>query len=73
MQKRALYSTCIAAIVFGLALLGSSNAALAQQSAAAPKNLRVTGVTDWTVTLAWDAPKGKAPAPMWSSAATGAA
>jgi chitodextrinase len=42
--------------------LGSSSAALAQQSGAAPKNLRVTGVTDWTVTLAWDAPKGKAPA-----------
>src|SRR4029450_10070734 len=41
--------------------LGSSNAVLAQQSAAAPKNLRVTGVTDWTVALMWDAPKGKAP------------
>jgi chitodextrinase len=27
----------------------------------APKNLRVTGVTDWTVGLAWDAPKGKTP------------
>jgi chitodextrinase len=26
-----------------------------------PKNLRVTGVTDWTVALMWDAPKGKAP------------
>jgi hypothetical protein len=39
--------------------LGSPNAALAQS--AAPKNLRVTGVTDWTVTLKWDAPKGKAP------------
>ncbi len=35
---------------------------VAEQSASAPKNLRVTGVTDWTVTLAWDAPKGKAPA-----------
>jgi chitodextrinase len=28
---------------------------------AAPKNLAVTGVTDWTVGLRWDAPKGKAP------------
>ena len=26
---------------------------------------RVTGVTDWTVTLAWDAPKGKPPPHMW--------
>src|SRR5687767_13181994 len=45
---------CIVAILFA-----SSNAALAQQSTAAPKNLRVTGVTDWTVSLAWDAPKAK--------------
>ena len=62
MRKRALHSTCIVAILFGLAPLGNSSAALALQSASAPKNLRVTGVTDWTVTLAWDAPKGKAPA-----------
>ena len=41
--------------------LASPNAALAQ-STAAPKNLRVTGVTDWTVGLRWDAPKGKVPA-----------
>jgi chitodextrinase len=40
--------------------LGNSDAYA--QSSAAPKNLRVTGVTDWTVGLAWDAPKGKAPA-----------
>jgi chitodextrinase len=40
--------------------LGSPAAASAQ-STAAPKNLRVTGVTDWTVGLMWDAPKGKAP------------
>jgi chitodextrinase len=59
MQKLALRSTCIVAIVYGL--LGNSSAALAQ-SAPAPKNLRVTGVTDWTVTLAWDATKGKVPA-----------
>src|SRR5215211_156915 len=47
-------------ILFGVVSLGSSNAALAQ-SASAPKSLRVTGVTDWTVALMWDAPKGKAP------------
>jgi len=41
--------------------LGSSSPALAQ-SVAAPKNLRVAGVTDWTVALLWDASKGKAPA-----------
>jgi chitodextrinase len=59
MQKLALKATGI--IFFGFLTLVSSNAALAQ-STAPPKNLRVTGVTDWTVTLQWDAPKGKAPA-----------
>jgi chitodextrinase len=58
MRKLTLKATCI--ILFGAVTLGSSNAALAQ-SVAAPKNLRVTGVTDWTVALMWDAPKGKAP------------
>jgi chitodextrinase len=58
MPKFALQVMCI--IVFGLVPFGSSSAALAQ-SVSAPKNLRVTGVTDWTVALAWDAPKGKAP------------
>jgi chitinase len=62
LRTRALQSACILAIVFGLAPLVTSSAALAQQSASAPKNLRVTGVTDWAVTLAWDAPRGKAPA-----------
>ena len=57
MPKRALEAICVVAILFGV----SSNAAVAQQSMAAPQNLRVTGVTDWTVALAWDAPKGKAP------------
>jgi chitodextrinase len=61
-RKLALRSTCIVAIMFGLVALDSSSAALALESVAAPKNLRVTGVTDWTVTLTWDAPKGKAPA-----------
>ena len=62
MRKRAVHSTCILAILFWLAPLANSTAVLALQSAPAPKNLRVTGVTDWTVTLTWDAPKGKAPA-----------
>jgi len=53
------FRACILAILFGLAPLG---AALAQQSGPAPTGLRVTGVTDWTVALAWGAPKGKAPA-----------
>ena len=53
---------CVLALLFGLAPLGNSREALAQQSASGPKNLRVVTVTDWTVTLAWDAPKGKAPA-----------
>jgi chitodextrinase len=61
MRKRASEAMCIVAIVFGAVSLGNSNAAFAQQTAAAPKNLRVTGVTDWTVSLTWDAPKGKAP------------
>jgi hypothetical protein len=61
MRKLACEAMCIVAILFGVVPLVSSNAALAQQSTAAPKNLRVTGVTDWTVTLVWDAPR-KAPA-----------
>lgn len=59
MPKPAFRSACIVAILFGLVSLGSSTAVRAQS---APKNLRVTGVTDWTVSLRWDAPKGKAPA-----------
>ncbi len=59
MRTLALKVTSV--ILFGVATLASSNAALAQ-STAAPKNLRVTGVTDWTVALMWDAPKAKAPA-----------
>jgi chitodextrinase len=59
--REDLMSRCSLAFVLGLVLLGSSSAVIAQQSVAAPGNLRVTGVTDWTVSLAWDAPKGKAP------------
>jgi hypothetical protein len=58
MRRLALKATGM--ILFAMITLGSSVAALAQ-STAAPKNLRVTGVTDWTVGLSWDAPKGKAP------------
>jgi len=58
MRKLALEAVCV--IVFVVFSLVNSNEALAQSSAA-PKNLRVTGVTDWTVALLWDAPKGKAP------------
>jgi chitodextrinase len=58
MRKLAFEATGI--ILFVVITLGQSNAALAQ-SVAAPKNLRVTGVTDWTVALLWDAPKAKAP------------
>jgi chitodextrinase len=57
MRKRMLQATF--AILFAVGALGSTNAFA--QSAAAPRNLRITGVTDWTVGLAWDAPKGKAP------------
>lgn len=56
MRKRMLHATF--AILFAVGALGSTNAFA--QSVAAPKNLRVTGVTDWTVRLAWEAPKGKA-------------
>ncbi len=56
-RKLALEAMCI--ILFAVVPLGNSNVALAQS--AAPQNLRVTGVTDWTVALMWQAPKGKAP------------
>jgi len=58
MRKLSLRAACV--ILFGLFTLGSASAALAQ-STTAPRNLRVAGVTDWTVALMWDAPKGKAP------------
>jgi chitodextrinase len=59
MRTLALKATGV--ILVGVLALASASAALAE-SVAPPKNLRVTGVTDWTVSLAWDAPKGKAPA-----------
>jgi hypothetical protein len=57
-RKLTLEATSI--ILFGVFTLAGSNAARAQ-SPAPPKNLRVAGVTDWTVSLMWEAPKGKAP------------
>jgi hypothetical protein len=57
MRRLALDATWL--ILCAVVTLGSSTAALAQTP---PKNLRATGVTDWTVALAWDAPRGKAPA-----------
>jgi len=59
-RKLAL-AICTAAILFGCFPGSLSAAPVLQTAGAAPKNLRVTGVTDWTVALAWDPPKGKAP------------
>ena len=59
MRKRALKS--IGITLMSVTVLGTAGTARAQ-SGPAPNNLRVTGVTDWTVGLAWAAPKGKAPA-----------
>ena len=56
MRTLALQAAYI--VLFGV-VLASPNTVLAQS--AAPANLRVTGVTDWTVGLRWDAVKGKAP------------
>jgi chitodextrinase len=56
MRQLAVSALCTMAL-----LLGTATLAVAQQSTTAPRNLRVTGVTDWAVALAWDAPKSKAP------------
>jgi chitodextrinase len=71
-MQRLVLQSCIVAILLGLLPLdGSSAAPLLQSATSAPKNLRVTGVTDWTVTLRWDAPKGKAPASYVIQSSTG--
>lgn len=70
MNKLALEAMCIVAILSGVVPLGSSSTAMAQ-SVTAPKNLRVTGVTDWTVALQWDAPKGKVPSAYVVQSSTG--
>ena len=69
-RKLGLEVTCILAILFGVLPLVRSNAVFAQ-APPAPKNLRSTGVTDWTVSLAWDAPKGKAPSSYVIQSSTG--
>jgi chitodextrinase len=61
-HTRLLHTTWIVASLVAFGSLGSSNTLVALQASSAPKNLRVVAVTDWTVTLGWDAPKGKAPA-----------
>jgi chitodextrinase len=68
MRNPWLHATCI--ILFGVVTLGTSTAALAQ-SVGAPNNLRVNGVTDWTVSLMWDAPKGKTPSAYVVQSSTG--
>ena len=52
-------STICLLILLGFASLSSAMGKPA--SGGAPRNLRVSGVTDWTVDLQWDMPKGKAP------------
>ena len=61
MTMRTFALEAIRVTLFLVVSVGSSKAALAE-SVPAPRNLRVTGVTDWTVDLMWDAPKGKTPA-----------
>src|SRR5688572_7261228 len=68
-RKLALQSTCLVAILLVLAQLGGSSAPAPAGSP--PKNLRVIGVTDWTVGLRWDAPKGKPPASYVVQCSTG--
>jgi len=70
MNALALKAMCIVAILSGVVLLGTSHTVLAQ-SVAAPRNLRVTGVTDWTVALKWDAAKGQAPSAYVIQSSTG--
>src|SRR5262245_61543370 len=62
MSQRSTRLSCIVAILIGLVWFGNSSAVLALQASSAPKNLRVVGVTDWTENLAWEPPKGNAPA-----------
>jgi chitodextrinase len=54
-------SMCRLAILCLFIYLQASNFALAssaEKKPGTPRNLRVTGVTDWSVRLAWDAPAG---------------
>jgi chitodextrinase len=58
MRNLALRVACV--VLVAVFSPGNSNVVLAQ-SGPAPGNLRVTGVTDWSVSLRWDGAKGKAP------------
>jgi chitodextrinase len=69
MHKLFVPSARILAVLLGLVLC-SPRVALAA-AGGAPRNLRVTGVTDWTVGLQWDAPKGKAPTSYVVQCSTG--
>jgi chitodextrinase len=60
MRRFALLSTCLVATLLALAPFAGSSAP--PPAGQAPKNLRVTGVTDWTVGLRWDPPRGRTPA-----------
>ena len=62
MRTIAVWAFCLTALGVGSIRPDGSTTALAMQSTATPKNLRVIAVTDWTVDLRWDAPKGRLPA-----------
>jgi hypothetical protein len=65
MIKPNLLSACLATAF----LLFGGTSAIAAGSP--PKNLRVTSVTDWTVGLRWEAPKGKTPTSYLIQSSTG--
>jgi chitodextrinase len=67
--KPYLRLTFLVALLFALTSLCASSAPL---GGSPPKNLRVTGVTDWSVGLSWDAPKGRAPDSYVIQSSTGA-
>jgi len=56
---------CLVAAIFSM--VGTSAIA----AGSPPKNLRITGVTDWTVGLSWEAPKGKTPTNYVIQSSTG--
>jgi len=68
MRKVALQSTCLVSILLALAAFVGNGDPYAGKP---PKNLRVTGVTDWTVDLRWDAPNGPQPASYVVQCSTG--
>ena len=68
MRRLALHSTCLISILLAIAAFAGTGAPPAGKP---PKNLRVTGVTDWTVGLRWDAPAGGQPANYVVQCSTG--